>query len=31
MGLVLIALMLAAVVIFGLLGCSNLVFRAFGE
>jgi hypothetical protein len=31
MGLVLIALLLAVVVIFGLLSCSNLVFRAFGE
>jgi hypothetical protein len=31
MGLVLIALLLAVVVIFALMSCSNLVFRVFGE
>jgi hypothetical protein len=31
MGLVLIALLLAVAVIFGLIGCSNLVFRVLGQ
>jgi hypothetical protein len=31
MGLVLIVLLLAVAVIVGLISCSNLVFRAFGE